>query len=80
MSQLLRCDSCKGTKSILGMGGMKKPCIQCKGIGWIETDTVTPKVDVKVDNLKNANGEPVKARKRPGPKPRVQKDMFAPVE
>ena len=31
----LRCDSCKGSGDIIGMGSMKKSCNNCDGIGYI---------------------------------------------
>lgn len=77
MNSLIRCDSCHGTKKIMGMGGIQTPCPYCKALGWIETNEVSA---VKIDNLKNLNGNPVKAKKKPGPKPRVQKDMFVNIE
>ena len=31
---LERCDSCKGRKTIMGMGMITKKCIACNGIGY----------------------------------------------
>ncbi len=73
MSELVRCYSCKGTKRILGMGGMVKPCGVCNAVGWITIENENP---VIVEGLKNSNGNPVKARKKPGPKKRIQTDIL----
>jgi hypothetical protein len=32
------CPSCRGAKSVLGMGMMKETCSQCKGNGIVEDD------------------------------------------
>lgn len=36
MSDLVKCEACKGKKRILGMGGIYKDCKTCSGIGWVE--------------------------------------------
>ena len=64
MNDLVRCDSCSGTKRIMGMGGMMKPCPVCNAVGWVDG---TEKIRIDISNLKNLNGEPVKAKKKPGP-------------
>lgn len=33
------CTSCKGTKRLLGLGGIHRQCPNCNGIGWIENNT-----------------------------------------
>lgn len=30
-----RCDSCRGTKVLLSLGGIYKDCSKCKGVGFI---------------------------------------------
>lgn len=72
MSGLVRCDSCNGRKRVLGMGGMEKPCPQCKAIGWMKDETVR---DVSVEGLTNQNGNPVIAKRKPGRKPRIQASL-----
>lgn len=67
MGDLVRCTSCNGRKRILGMGGMEKECLPCKGIGWTEAEK--PIVTL---NVTNSNGSPVKVKKKPGRKPNMQ--------
>lgn len=59
---LTRCHKCSGTKTFLGLGGMRKDCDNCHGIGQIE---------IKTSGLTNTGGTPVPARKR-GRKPKSQ--------
>jgi len=35
MSAFLRCGVCKGTKNAVGLGGIVKKCINCKGVGYV---------------------------------------------
>jgi DnaJ-class molecular chaperone len=42
-----RCDCCKGQKEINGLGGMKKECPECYGVGYV-------KIEVKDDSLTEA--------------------------
>lgn len=38
-----RCRACLGKKKLLGLGGMMKDCLACKGIGFMETELEKPK-------------------------------------
>lgn len=40
-----RCRACSGKKKLLGLGGMMKDCIACKGIGYVETQLDKPNVN-----------------------------------
>lgn len=42
---LERCPTCRGTKTLLSMGGMYKSCEACKGIGYIEPVTLSQVID-----------------------------------
>lgn len=33
---LERCERCRGTKRVVGMGNIEKKCPECNGVGWIE--------------------------------------------
>ncbi len=50
-----RCVACEGRKFCMGLGGMRKECSTCKGVGFIKL------IEIKA---------PVAARKKPGPKPK----------
>lgn len=56
------------------MGGIMKNCVHCNGIGWIENKEV-PKIEEYTLNHIEVT-VPHIVKKKPGPKPRVQKDMF----
>ncbi len=49
-----RCPTCGGTKRLRGMGMIEKDCYECKGVGYIESETiekdaVSAKGKVKID-------------------------------
>jgi len=56
MSDLIRCPACNGVKTILGLGGMRKTCHECAGIGWAKSaETVSTPDGIapsEVDQLK----------------------------
>ena len=37
---LTRCNTCRGTKKVTGLGGMVKECATCKGVGFVKIDEV----------------------------------------
>ena len=37
---LSRCDCCDGRKQLVGLGGMTKDCGNCKGVGFVKSQTV----------------------------------------
>lgn len=45
-----RCDACGGSKTILGLGGIRKDCSVCKGVGFVA--------------IKNSAEQPVKEKKK----------------
>ncbi len=67
MSNLVRCDSCHGRKRVLGMGGMQKPCEPCGAVGWKTVEDMP----IVTEGVKNANGNPIVVKKKPGRKPRT---------
>ena len=52
---VVRCKSCEGRKSMVGLGGMKKTCDVCKGIGHVKADV--PGVDVVVKRKRRSPDE-----------------------
>ena len=72
MSDIIRCDSCKGRKRVLGMGGMEKQCPDCGGIGWRERES---QCDILTEGLTSAAGNPVIAKRKPGRRPRIQSSL-----
>lgn len=69
MSDLERCVTCSGRKQILSLGGMMKDCYSCVGVGWVKKQSYS---DIELDGLTNAAGDPVKAVKRRGRKPKAE--------
>lgn len=65
---LTRCEKCNGQKTYMGIGGMRKDCDTCHGIGQIEKKRV-------VENLTDKSGNTVPARKR-GRKPKSQQEVL----
>lgn len=43
---LNRCDCCDGRRNIIGLGGMKKACGNCKGVGFVKAVAESPVVTV----------------------------------
>lgn len=35
-----RCEMCAGRKEIIGLGAIKKKCPECKGVGYIDNDSL----------------------------------------
>lgn len=33
---LNRCDCCEGRRTIVGLGGMRRDCGNCKGVGYVK--------------------------------------------
>ena len=64
---VIRCESCLGRKTMMGMGGMKKDCPLCKGIGYIKT-----KEDKSQEKLEKVNV----TRKKRGPNKVKVKDVI----
>lgn len=61
---LINCFKCRGTKTVLGMGGIMNKCDNCKGVGKVEDDSskvwtdpanvktvVTPVMQVESDKV-----------------------------
>lgn len=56
MSELIKCPACKGVKIVMGVGGMRKNCTDCVGVGWISVNKATNTEGVspsEIDNLKS---------------------------
>lgn len=45
-----RCTCCSGRKTVLGLGGLLKPCRECRGVGYVTVAAPdVASVDVVVD-------------------------------
>lgn len=53
MSEIQYCSACKGAKTIMGMGCMRKKCTECNGVGYIETNGKEVKLEINPSDLKN---------------------------
>ena len=42
---MIKCDKCRGDKTVIGMGAMTEKCAKCKGKGFIEEVVKTKKKD-----------------------------------
>lgn len=38
MSDLIKCDACRGSKSVVSLGNISKKCSKCSGIGFVESN------------------------------------------
>jgi DnaJ-class molecular chaperone len=54
---LTRCDCCDGKRHIVGLGGIKKECSNCKGVGHIKVDAVVADTVVKVKRKRRTPAE-----------------------
>ncbi len=46
-----RCSVCRGKKTVLGLGGLVKTCIGCKGVGYVSAvvaDTIGERAVVRI--------------------------------
>lgn len=59
MSKVKKCPNCKGSKIVMGLGGMEKKCKPCSGIGYVN------KVDEKDEEAFLARKKPVKKKSAP---------------
>lgn len=64
------CYACAGRKEVLGLGNMRKKCLQCAGTGYIKKpekekdipDSVIDNNDKNQEVKKNKTGRPKKVR------------------
>ncbi len=72
MSTLTKCTSCKGTKTLMGMGMIMKKCHYCDGVGYKEH---------KAEIIETQNGKDVKPvtviKKKMGRPARKHLDMVS---
>ena len=52
---LTRCDCCEGRKHVTGLGGMRKDCDNCKGVGFVKQDAEEIVEKVKRKYTKKSN-------------------------
>ena len=38
----VKCDNCKGMKTVMGLGNMYHDCMHCDGLGHIKVDSTKP--------------------------------------
>ncbi len=61
---LTRCECCDGRRTIVGLGGMKRDCDNCHGVGHVKVDVesvVKPVAADVVVKVKRKYTKPVKA-------------------
>lgn len=44
---LTRCECCDGRRTIVGLGGMKRDCDNCHGVGFVKIEEILEPVIVK---------------------------------
>ena len=59
MSELKRCDTCKGRKVLMGLGCIEKKCQTCSGLGWVDH------VEEPIEFLKEKKEKPKSKSGRP---------------
>lgn len=72
----VKCYSCRGTKKLLGMGGMIKDCTTCQGIGYIKSDESVTLEPVKPFNTTPKLIDIPKKKGRPFGKPKSPIDIL----
>lgn len=60
-----RCKSCKGTKTLLALGNLRKACDNCGATGFIHHKPQS-EVDKKLDEIEEAKPKIRKVRKKKG--------------
>ena len=55
---LIRCLSCHGRKSLIGLGNMLVKCKTCKGVGFIEDEPTDDDYEEEVEEPKKKMGRP----------------------
>lgn len=56
MSKVKKCSTCKGSKIVMGLGGMEKKCKPCGGVGYVS------KIDEKDEEKFLASKSPPKKK------------------
>jgi hypothetical protein len=44
-AMLVKCDHCKGMKTVMGLGNMYSDCMYCDGVGHVKVDSNKPSSD-----------------------------------
>lgn len=65
---MIRCETCNGTKKLMGMGMIEKSCHSCNGIGFVEEKKID---DVKEPEMVSINDIQVVKKKMGRPKKKV---------
>ncbi len=58
MSEIMRCDSCHGKKTVIGLGNIVKDCPACKGVGYVNFEPA------KVDRESKPHDGPIDLKKK----------------
>jgi hypothetical protein len=52
-----RCSTCKGQKTVLGLGNIRKTCAVCKGVGYVKpVDNVQERLNDKLAIVQKTRG------------------------
>lgn len=63
MSEIHSCPICKGAKIVIGMGGMRKACVECGGVGFIEKN-INPAASIQAAEIAANSTAVIKRRGR----------------
>jgi len=55
---IVRCETCKGKKKMMALGGLIKDCVGCSGVGFVSVESVVASV---VDDASTTRSEKMKA-------------------
>lgn len=70
MSELRKCEVCRGTKKIMGIGHMESKCDACLGVGWIDRESVIDKLTKQTETPQVEPTETTESIDKPVKKPR----------
>lgn len=67
---MVRCECCKGSKTIVGLGNIAKKCHECKGMGFVECTDIgsvviehvklnEPYTEQELDVVSNKNNDSI---------------------
>lgn len=71
MSELTKCATCVGRRSITGMGGITKKCPDCNGIGWFEDKPLPNQASHAATNSQITDSVTTKPAKKTVKKPKT---------
>lgn len=66
VSDLVRCGQCEGRKEVVALGGIRKKCPGCNGVGWKEIGEEVSKEPEEPEEPKDPDVKDVVVRKKMG--------------